>query len=233
MKQEARILRHPLASRLFHWALILGFLPAVLTGFIIWWKPDSEDLVNLAMRIHIIGATIFTGASIFFALFATKRVVSFIRHISEWSVRDLQWLMVGGGYMHKIVFKKEIAVPPMDKINSGQKCMGAFMLHGGIFLMVSGWLLYAFLPVTPREIAYWLGHGHEWIGMLLGVSVLAHIGLGIYNWAEFQSMFGDGTISLAVAKKHSPLWVERHVEPVVSTEDGPTPALQENSAGCT
>ena len=231
MQQEPRILRHPLASRIFHWSLILGFLPAALSGFVIWWKPEGEDFVNLAMRIHIIGATIFTVASILFTILATDRVVAFIRHISEWTMHDVRWLMVGGGYMHKIVFKKEIPVPPMDKMNSGQKSMGALMLHGGIFLMVSGWLLYAFLPITPREIAYWLGLGHEWIGLLLGVSTLAHIGLGIYNQAEFKSMFGDGTIPLAVAEKHSPLWVERHVEPIISDATPSEQVLQVQSLG--
>ena len=106
MQQEPRILRHPLASRIFHWSLILGFLPAALSGFVIWWKPEGEDFVNLAMRIHIIGATIFTVASILFTILATDRVVAFIRHISEWTMHDVRWLMVGGGYMHKIVFKK-------------------------------------------------------------------------------------------------------------------------------
>lgn len=219
MSQETYILRHPLSSRLFHWGLILGFLPAAITGFIIWWKPPFEDVVHVAMRIHIIGAAIFTLSSILFLLFAFERVVLFIRRISDWSLDDLRWMLVFGGYFHKILLKENFEVPPVDKLNPGQKSMGALMLHGGIFLMVSGWILYAFVPVVPRIISYWTAIGHEWIGLLLGSALIGHIALALYNQAEFKSMFGDGTIPIDIARKHSPLWVARHIEPVVQKDE--------------
>ena len=231
MAQETYILRHPLSSRLFHWGLILGFLPAAITGFIIWWKPPWDDVVHIAMRIHIIGAAIFTLSSILFLLFAFERVVLFIRHISEWSRDDLRWMLVCGGYLHKMLLKEEIEVPPVDKLGPGQKSMGALMLHGGIFLMASGWILYAFVPVVPRTISYWTAIGHEWVGLLLGAALLGHIVLAVYNRAEFKSMFGDGTIPLAIARKHSPLWVARHIEPVVKKDDAKTPAQAQSQRG--
>ncbi|MEN6412332.1 MAG: cytochrome b/b6 domain-containing protein [Veillonellales bacterium] len=224
MPEKAYILRHPLSSRLFHWGLVLGFLPTVITGLIIWWKPPMEDVLNLAMRIHIIGAGVFTTAALLFFLFAFDRVALFIRHISEWSRNDIRWMLVGGGYPHKIFLGEEIETPPMGKLNSGQKSMGAFMFHGGIFLLVSGWILYAFVPVVPREIAYLAGVGHEWVGLFMGASVFAHMGLGIYNQAEFKAMFGDGTIPLDVARKHNSLWVAHHVELVVHKKDTGTEA---------
>lgn len=217
-KNEPRVLKHPLTSRLFHWGLVFGFLPAALTGFVIWLKPGGEDFVNLAMRIHIIGAVILTVSSIIYSIVAVDRVVAFIRQISSWNMNDFHWMKVGGGYAHKMLLNKEIEVPPMDKLNSGQKSMGILMFHGGIFLMVSGWILYAFIPVAPKEIVYWTALGHQWIGLFLGLCVFAHIFLGVYNWVEFKAMFGDGTVPLSAARHHNSLWVETKVEPVKKEE---------------
>lgn len=213
-ERKARVLKHKLPSRLFHWGLVLGFLPAAITGFIIWLKPGSEDFVNMAMRIHIMGAAILTISVIFYSIIATDRIVAFIRQISDWGYNDLKWMMIGGGYAHKIILKKEISVPPMDKLNSGQKSMGVFMFHGGIFLLFSGWILYAFIPLAPKELIYWIDFGHLWIGVFLGVCTFVHILLGIYNWADFKAMFGDGTMTLEEANHHNPLWVEHKIEPV-------------------
>jgi formate dehydrogenase subunit gamma len=102
----------------------------------------------------------------------------------------------------------------MDKVNSGQKMMGLMMLFGGIFLIITGWILYAFIPVAPKSFIYWADLGHLWIGIILGLSMFAHIGLGIYNWGEFKAMFGDGTQPLSEAEHHNPLWVANKIEPV-------------------
>lgn len=200
-----RVLKHPLSSRLFHWGLILGFLPAALTGFIIWLKPGSENFVNLAMRLHIVGACIFTASAIFYTVFCPARVIAFVRRIFRFDRRDLDWMLVGGGYPQKMFFGKKIAVPPMGKLNSGQKSLGICMLCGGILLMVTGWLLYAFIPVAPKAVIYWADQIHLYIGLFLGVSLFAHIFLGIYNWGEFMAMFGDGTQPLEEAREHNPL----------------------------
>lgn len=218
-ESELRVLKHSLSSRLFHWGLVLGFLPAAVTGFIIWLKPGSDDFVNLAMQIHIVGAAILTIAIISYSFVSVDRIVAFIRQISNWGLNDLKWMMVGGGYAHKMILKKEIPVPPMCKLNSGQKMMGVFMFHGGIFLLFSGWLLYAFIPFTPKELVYWLDFGHLWVGVFLGLCTGAHIFLGIYNWADFKAMFGDGTMTVAEAQHHNPLWVENKIEPVKKEHD--------------
>ncbi|WP_425058465.1 hypothetical protein SCACP_31180 [Sporomusa carbonis] len=209
-----RVLKHPLISRLFHWGLILGFLPAAITGFFIWLKPFGEDLQNLIMQIHIIGATILTVSAILYTIFGLDRIVAFIRRIFTWDKRDFDWMLIGGGYPQKMLLGKKIPVPPMGKINSGQKMMGIFMLFGGIILIVTGWGLYAFLPVAPKAVMYWFDMLHLVIGIFLGLCLFAHIGLGIYNWGEFLAMFGDGTQPLHEAEHHNPVWVENEIEPV-------------------
>jgi formate dehydrogenase subunit gamma len=215
-KEGPRVLKHPLVSRLFHWGLILGFLPAAVTGFFIWLKPFNEDLQNLIMQIHIIGAGILTIACIFYVLFGLDRIVAFIRRIFSFDERDIAWLKVCGGYPQKMLLGKTIPVPPMGKMNSGQKQMGIMMLLGGSLLIVTGWALYAFLPAAPKAVMYWFDRVHLVVGLVLGVSVLAHIFLGIYNWGEFLCMFGDGTQTLDEARHHNPVWVENEITPVTA-----------------
>lgn len=220
-----RVLKHPLASRLFHWGLILGFMPAAITGFIIWLKPGNESLVNTAMQIHIIGAAILTISAVIYSLVSLDRIIAFIRLIFTWDDRDVGWMLVGGGYPQKMFLGKEIDVPPMDKMNSGQKIFGICLLLGGIFLILSGWILYAFIPVAPKAFVYWLDMGHLWIGLFLGLFMFVHIFLGIYNWGEFKAMFGDGTQPLEEAQHHNPVWVANKVEPVTAPQVGsPTSA---------
>jgi formate dehydrogenase subunit gamma len=222
---EERVLKHALASRLFHWGLILGFIPAAITGFIIWLKPGSEDFVNMAMHIHMIGAAILTLDALLFVLFSFDRVVAFVRVIFTWGENDFKWMLVGGGYPQKMLLGKEIPVPPMDKINSGQKMMGILMLFGGAFMIVSGWILYSFIPLVPKMAVYWVDFGHLWLGILLALSLVAHIFLGVYNWGEFKAMFGDGTQPLHEVEHHNPLYAANKIERVQTpAENKSTPS---------
>jgi len=36
---DAVVLKHTMGTRLFHWGLILGFLPAAFTGVVLWFRP--------------------------------------------------------------------------------------------------------------------------------------------------------------------------------------------------
>lgn len=211
--QGPRVLKHALKSRLFHWALILGFLPAAVTGFMLWLKIGGEHLLNVAMQIHIVGATVATLAAVLYTLFAFDRVVAFLRLIFTWSDRDVGWMLTGGGYPQKMLLGRKIDVPPMDKLNSGQKIFGIGFLFGGIILVVSGWILYAFIPVLPKAFIYWTDLVHLGVGIVVGLMIVPHIFLGIYNWGECKAMLGDGTQPLAEVQEHCPLWVANKIEP--------------------
>jgi len=210
-----RVLKHGLSSRLYHWGLMLGFIPAAITGLIIWLKPGGEDFVNLAMRIHIIGAVILTVSSLVYAIVSMDRIIAFNRVNFTWDSRDVGWFMKGGGYLQKMLLGWEVDLPPMDKVNSGQKLFGIGMLYGGMVLIVTGWILYAFIPVSPKSFIYWANLGHLALGIFLAMFLCVHIFLSIYNWGEFRCMFFEnGTQPLEEARHHTPLWVANKVIPV-------------------
>ena len=124
-------------------------------------------------------------------------------------------MKVSGGYPQKIFLGKTITVPPMRKINSGQKLMGILVFFGTLVLCLTGLVLYVALPMVPKEIAFWADRIHLFVGLGLTLCVFCgHIPLGMYNWNEFLCMFGNGTMKIQEARHHNPLWVEEDLERV-------------------
>lgn len=209
------VLKHTLSTRMFHWGLILGFLPAAFTGILLWLKVGGESLQGLAMQIHVVGAWILTISCVLFYVFCYKRVVAFWRTAFHWTKDDIEWMKVSGGYPQKMFFGKIIPVPAMGKMNSGQKMLGIMVFFGTIAIIVTGWILYAFLPMVPKQIAMYADMIHLVLGLLLTLSIVCgHIVLSIYNWGECVCMFGDGTMKVNEAMHHNEVWVKNEIEKV-------------------
>jgi formate dehydrogenase subunit gamma len=209
------VLKHTLPVRLFHWCLVLGFLPAGITGIVLFFRPFGPEGMHFVMQIHIVGAWLLSLACLGFFVFQPKRVAAFWREIFSWTKRDIDWMKVSGGYPQKIFLGKEISVPLMRKMNSGQKLMGIFVFFGAIIIIVTGLILYVALPLVPKETVWYVDKIHLVVGVcLLGAVCGGHIPLGMYNWQEFICMFGDGTIKVKDSAKHNELWVEEDIEKV-------------------
>ncbi|MEN6622694.1 MAG: cytochrome b/b6 domain-containing protein, partial [Smithella sp.] len=121
MNSEKMILKHSLNVRIFHYILILSFLPLAVTGLILYFKFLSEASMNLTAQIHVAAGVILTIDAVGFLLIGYDRVVLFIKRVFRISPDDFKWFSVLGGYPQKILLKKKIALPPMGKYNSGQK----------------------------------------------------------------------------------------------------------------
>lgn len=208
------VLRHSLFERLFHYGLIIGFLPTGFTGIVLWLRPFGDDAMHLAMQIHIICAVILTVSCGLFHIVCYKKIVYFWRTIVHWTKDDIGWLLVCGGYAHKMLNLPMPYVPPMGKMNSGQKMLGLLTFYGMFFILLSGWLLYAFLPMIPKQIAVYLDYIHLYLGLFMTLGVcFGHIPMAIYNWKECVCMFGNGMMKVNEAKQHNMLWVENELEP--------------------
>lgn len=214
------VLKHALPTRIFHWCLVCSFLPAAFTGIILFLRPFSNNGMHLTMQVHIVSAWVLCIACLLFLVFQFKRVIVFCREIFSWSKNDIKWMMLCGGYPQKIFLGRTIEVPPMRKMNSGQKFMGIIVAFGTIIMIITGLVLYIALPEIPKEIAFVTDRIHLVAGVLLTVCVCCgHMVLGIYNWNEFKCMFGDGTTRINKIKEHNELWVEYDIEPVKSNAE--------------
>lgn len=217
--EEAVVLKHGFGTRLFHWGLVLGFLPAAFTGIGLWLRPFGAQGMHYVMLIHMISSWILSAACVYFFIFQYKRVIAFWREVLTWSKKDFVWMKVGGGYPQKMFLGRDIEVPPMKKMNPGQKMMGIVIFFGSIVMIGSGMLLYFAMPLLPREMAFQLDQLHLVLGLALTMAVVfGHVVLGIYNWQEFVCMFGDGTMKVSEAMHHNELWVQECIEAVPAAD---------------
>jgi len=208
MSNETMILKHPLSVRVFHYLLIVSFLPLAVTGIILDLKPFGEQAMNLIMRIHVAAGVLLSLAALSFFLIGFDRVVLFVKRMFTFSGDDLKWFAVLGSYPQKILFHKKIPVPPMGKYNSGQKLFGLCVLIGGAILIGTGWVLWAFPHNVPRSAVALSGHLHAVFGWLLALFLPVHLFLGVYMFDDFKAMILHGKIPYEEAKEMSPLWVK-------------------------
>jgi len=211
MHNDTMILKHPLGVRMFHYLLILSFLPLAVTGLILYFKPLSEDAMNLTMRIHVIMGVLLTLDAVAFFLIGFERLILFTKRMFALSTADAKWFSVLGGYPQKFLLKKKVPLPPMGKYNSGQKLFGIFVLIGGTILIGTGWVLWAFPHNFPRETVGLFGNLHTLFGWILTLFLPAHLFLGVYMFDDFKAMILHGKIPYDEAREVSPLWVEKEV----------------------
>jgi len=214
MHNETMILKHPLSVRIFHYLLILSFLPLVVTGLALYFKPFAEDNMNLVMQIHVVAGMLLSLDAAAFFLIGFERVILFIKRMLTISINDLKWFSVLGGYPQKFLFKKKVPVPPMGKYNSGQKLFGICVLIGGAILIGTGWILWAFPHNLPRAAVAFMGNLHMFFGILLTLFLPVHLFLGIYMFDDFKAMIMNGKIPYTEAKAMAPLWVEDEIMPL-------------------
>jgi formate dehydrogenase subunit gamma len=196
---------------MFHYLLIVSFLPLAATGLMLHFKPFAESAMNLVMQIHIVAGVLLSLDAAAFFLIGFNRVVLFIKRIFTISADDLKWFSVLGGYPQKFLLKKKVPVPPMGKYNSGQKLFGVCVLIGGTILIGTGWILWGFPHNFPRQTVALFGHLHAIFGWLLTLFLPVHLFLGIYMFDDFKAMLLHGKIPYDEAKEASPLWVKNEL----------------------
>lgn len=211
MHNENMILKHPLSVRMFHYLLVISFIPLAVTGLILYFKPFSENAMNLTMRIHIVAGILLTLDAVSFFLIGYKRVVLFINRVFSINSNDFKWFAVLGGYPQKLLLHKKVPVPPMGKYNSGQKLFGVCVFIGGTILIFTGMALWAFPHNLPSGTVAFLGHLHTIAAWILTLFLCVHVFLGIYMFDDFKAMFLHGKISYEEAKEMAPLWVEKEI----------------------
>lgn len=207
------VLRHDWPVRIFHWCLAFSFLPAGLTGMLLFLRPFGGMEMHRVMQIHIVTAVFLTAACLLFLCLQPQRVVAFLQSIFHWTKNDWLWMKCAGGYPQKILLGREVPVPPMGKINPGQKMMGLLVVFVTPVVLATGLLLYVSLPMIPKQLAWYADILHLVAGGGLFLSVCGgHIPLAMYNWSEFLCMFGNGTMKVQAALHHHPLWVRNEIE---------------------
>ena len=134
------------------------------------------------------------SVSLFFSIFM------YLKEALTFDSDDIGWIMVLGGYLsHKAT------VPPMGKINTGQKFFYLAVLIFGIGISASGYVIWL-LPGNKQYIL--LSHiVHNISFVILMIAIPVHIYLGtLANPGTLRIML-SGTVPYQWAKKKHPKWV--------------------------
>lgn len=138
--QNKLIRRYHLADLLMHWSVAIGFVLALITGYLIFFKGSATLLDNEAGNglrlVHRIGAVFFVAAPLLYLLFSKKRMGWL--YAFKWGKSDLGWLKAAP----KHYFIGGDSMPPQGKYNTGQKLYYLFVLVFGFVLAVSGFALW-------------------------------------------------------------------------------------------
>ncbi|OGW49809.1 MAG: formate dehydrogenase subunit gamma [Nitrospirae bacterium GWC2_57_9] len=196
---EKTLVKATTAEIINHWILAVSCILLIITGYGFVFKMEGIYALfgsNTTMKwVHNWTGVIFT-----FSLAGT--LFNYLGEALDLSRDDWNWIKLGGGYLSK----KHVQVPPMGKINTGQKLYYLAILAGGFGIAVSGlaiWLLPGMR--TLIQVSHLV---HNLAFVLFVVAVPAHIYLGTLANPGLLRIMIDGTVPLEVAKKRYPKWMK-------------------------
>jgi formate dehydrogenase subunit gamma len=180
-----------------HWVLAVSCILLAVSGYGFLFKV--EGIGSLfggfpAMRIIHNWIGIAFLVSLFLSLFM------YLKESLTFNADDIGWIKVAGGYLsHKA------QVPPMGKINTGQKFYYIGLVVFGFGISVSGFLIWIF-----AENRQWLTLSHLFYNicfMFFIVMVPVHIYLGTFANPGTLRIMISGRIPYTWAKKKYPKWI--------------------------
>lgn len=201
------IFRWVLVERIGHWAYVLLFIAAFISGSAA--GEGAEDSVSAAGNpgtLHgAIGLVMVGLPLMLFVLFATKRLVEDLREITHWDADDRLWLRkaaLGGALLRR-------EMPPQGRLNAGQKL--ATMLAGllALGIVFTGCILLFVGHGRLSEGAWELTLGFH-VGFVIGAVIVlvghvAHVVLLKGGTRYLASMF-SGRLDGETAKEHHYKW---------------------------
>ncbi len=180
-----------------HWALAGSCIILTISGFAFLFKIEEIGAIFggfASMKVIHNYVGIIFAASLFLSMF------NWLKESLTFDADDIGWIMSGGGYLsHKV------KVPPMHKLNTGQKFFYLALLGSGIGIAVSGLVIW-FLPANKAWML-WAHFIHNVCFIIIAVFMPLHIYLStIGNPGTIQIMI-TGKIPYWWAKKKHPKWI--------------------------
>ncbi|MGE5750956.1 MAG: formate dehydrogenase subunit gamma [Nitrospirota bacterium] len=182
-----------------HWILAVSCILLIITGygFLFQLKPVYALFgSNYTMKV----VHNWTGIVFTLSLFGT--LFNYLGESLDLSIDDWNWIKMGGGYLTK----GHVNVPPMGKINTGQKLYYLAILVAGLGIAASG--LAIWLVPGERTLILVSHIIHNLCFVLFVVAVPAHIYLGTLANPGLLQIMISGMVPLEVAKKRYPKWMK-------------------------
>lgn len=197
MMTERMIRKETTANIINHWSLAISCILLMITGYGFLFQVELIGRVfggfNSMKSVHNWLGVVFTVSLLL-------TVVPYLREALTFDADDLRWIRVAGGYL-----SRKTKVPPMGKLNTGQKFFYIGLLASGVAISLTGFLIWL-LPVH-RQLLMWCHLFHNLCLLYFTVFIPTHIYLGTFaNPGSFQIMV-SGTVPYEWAKKKNPKWI--------------------------
>lgn len=181
-----------------HWTLAISCFILAITGYAFLFHLEGIGAIfggfETMKTVHNWAGVVFSVALFFSIFFYLKEALSL-------DADDLNWLLKGGGYL-----KKGVTLPPVGKINAGQKLYYLVILSSGIAISVTGFVIWLMPGVKTYILISHLIHNIAFVMIMLAVPVHIYMAT-IANPGTVRIML-TGEVPLAWAKKRHPKWVK-------------------------
>jgi len=205
-------LRHPVYTRVLHWAVALCFIPALLSGLAIY-SPVLYRAITPLFGGGPMTRLLHPWFSLGFVLFFAMQFLNWLT-LMTWTPDDSRWLR----RIRQYVTNAEPREPDyVDFFNGGQKLYFWAIVASAVVFVVSGipmWFPKTFGRVTV-DIGYVL---HDIASLVMLAGFIVHIYEGTAAQpGTFQSMT-RGTVERRWAWTHHPAWYRRVVGETASQQ---------------
>lgn len=196
----APIPRHSVTVRFLHWALAAMYLPAMATGFALYWQSVLRWLIpyfggyNSTIYFHF-----WTGIGV--ALFSFLLYMAW-RGVARWTTADSQFVRKLGDYA-----LRPDQVQPADTgfFNGGQKLYFWAVVGTGVVLLLTG-VVWCFRYDVPHNVYAVCRTTHRVLATLMLAGFFVHFYKAtIGEPGTLRSML-RGTVTAQWARARRPKW---------------------------
>jgi formate dehydrogenase subunit gamma len=197
------LVRHPVHTRVLHWAVAIFFILALLSGFAIY-SPWLYRALTPLFGGGPMTRLLHPWFSLAFVLFFAFQFVNWLRPMT-WNADDRRWMR----RMRSYVTNAEATEPEyVDFFNGGQKLYFWAITASAVIFLLSGipmWFPAIFGRVVVA-ISYVL---HDIAGLLMLGSFIVHLYEGTAAQPGTFSSMTRGTVTRRWAWTHHPAWYRR------------------------
>ena len=192
------IRKEPMSVIVNHWVLAISCILLTISGFGFLYQLDGIAMFfggfNAMKNIHNWLGVIFT-----ISLIAT--MPTWLKECSTYDKDDIAWVKVAGGYL-----SHNVTIPPMHKLNTGQKLAYLGVLGMGFGIAVSGFVIWLYPSNQQYMLLSHLLHNLCFVGIAIFIPVHVYLG-AIANPGTMQIMI-SGMVPVWWARKKSPKWIQ-------------------------
>jgi len=204
-----RVRRYTKPAIAFHWVHTGAFLLLVFTGLILFVPAFGYLAQDSWTRVlHRIGAVVFILAPLIQFIANPKTAMASLKQAFTWGKKDLDWATAMPRYYF---LADKSAMPPQDKMNTGQKLWLTLLVIFGPIFLITGILMWFFKYILPSAVFQWSVFAHDVAFIVIFLMFLVHIYMGVIHplmrqhGGSFSSMV-DGTVTAYYAKSHHSKW---------------------------